>query len=208
MQVRWRWLRPLSSGAALPLQETLAPSLLQWTRVWGYLNLFLKGFVCAFVYLSSCLVLFKLFTMYHVHVMLSPRIMLVTGISFIRMSYSFVSCSVIYLLFRDWRNVRFLFWITFNYMSECLNYPDLTTLSSLVRRYRAGYGGGLEKDMSGSLCWSRGMRGTWWVFILHKLFAVSVFKTVRLHPDGVCDSRTECFSSSLWFVIGFWAEVL
>lgn len=53
--------------------------------------------------------------------------MLVTGISFIiRMSYSFVSCSVIYLLFLNWHNVRYLFSITFNYMSECLNYPNLT----------------------------------------------------------------------------------
>lgn len=52
------------------------------------------------------------------------------------------------------------------------------------------------------------MRGTWWVFILHNLFAVSVFETVRLHPDGVCDARTEYFSSSVWFVISSWSEVL
>lgn len=48
----------------------------------------------------------------------------------------------------------------------------------------------------------------WWVFILHKLFAASVFKTVRLHPDGVCDSRTDYFNSSVCFVISFWSEVL
>lgn len=110
--------------------------------------------------------------------------MLVTGISFIRMSYSFVSCSVIYLLFLNWHNVRFLYWITFNYMSECLNYPNLTTLSSLVRRYSGWVWRetGLRRDVE--FCWPRGMRGTWWAFILHKLFAVSVCKSVRLHPDG------------------------
>lgn len=207
MRVRRRCCEGREQPHSLPLQEILAPWLLHWTCVWGYLSLFLKGFVCAFVYLSSCL-LFYLncysCTMYMS--VLSQCIMLVTGISFIRMSYSFVSCSVIYLLFLNWHNVRFLFWITFNYMSECLNYPNLTTLSSLVRRSRAGYGWRLVKEML--LCWSWGMRGTWWVFILHKLFAVSVFKTIRLHPDGVCDSRTEYLSSSVWFVISFWSEVL
>lgn len=52
------------------------------------------------------------------------------------------------------------------------------------------------------------MRGTWWVFILHKLFAVSVFETVRLHPDGVCDPRTDYFNSPVCSVISFWSEVL
>lgn len=84
----------------------------------------------------------KLFNMYHVHVItIFQCIMLVTGISFIiRMSYSFVSRSVIYLLFLNWHNVRYLFWITFNYMSECLNYPNLTKQNSLVEEIgdRAG----------------------------------------------------------------------
>lgn len=152
MQVRWCWCEGhVSSHTALPLQETLAPWLLHWTCVWGYLNLFLRDFICEFVYLSSCLVLFKLFTMYHVHVIaLSQRIMLVTGISFIRMSYSFVSCSVIYLLFLNWHNVRFLFWITCNYMSECLNYPNLTT-EFCGEECRAGCGGHWNKETSCSV---------------------------------------------------------
>lgn len=79
--------------------------------------------------------------MYHVHVItIFQCIMLVTGISFIiRMSYSFVSRSIIYLLFLNWHNVRYLFWITFNYMSECLNYPNLTKQNSLVEEIEGGW---------------------------------------------------------------------
>lgn len=92
-------------------------------------------------------------------------------------------------------------------MSECLNYPNLTTLSSLVGRYR----GRVWRETGIKRCHALLMtehEGHWWVFILHKLLAVSVFRTVRLYPDGVCGPRTDYFNSFLWFIISFWSDVL
>lgn len=149
--------------------------------------------------------------MYHVHVItIFQCIMLVTGISFIiRMSYSFVSRSVIYLLFLNWHNVRYLFWITFNYMSECLNYPNLTKQNSLVEEMEVGVCVQRETLFK----WEIIM--LWWnteawvassgVFILHKLFAVSVYlkSEEKLHPEGFCWKEYICtrigdLSSSVW----------
>lgn len=120
----------------------------------------------------------KLFNMYHVHVItIFQCIMLVTGISFIiRMSYSFVSCSVIYLLFLNWHNVRYLFWITFNYMSECLNYPNLT------KQFfgRKGTGGKLSNE--NPLCCDKTWKHEWWVAGIY--FAQNIC--------SLCSSKESC----------------
>lgn len=125
----------------------------------------------------------KLFNMYHVHVItIFQCIMLVTGISFIiRMSYSFVSRSVIYLLFLNWHNVRYLFWITFNYMSECLNYPNLTKQNSLVEEIGDGTGGRkrdcLNNEYPSCFIKHRSVSGKWWgIYFAQTVCSLCVFK--------------------------------
>lgn len=58
-----------------------------------------------------------------------------------------------------------------------------------------------------------GRSGAWWAFILHKLFAVSLFKKQRkLHPGGCrwkesTDAWADDLGSFVWAFGYFWAEV-
>lgn len=146
----------------------------------------------------------KLFNMYHVHVItIFQCIMLVTGISFIiRMSYSFVSRSVIYLLFLNWHNVRYLFWITFNYMSECLNYPNLT------KQFFGRWDGGVEGDCLSNenpLCCDKTQKPEWQV-------AGYLFCTNYLQSLCILKSKESCiqkgFVARSTFILGLMTLVL